>query len=249
MTYKVQLDTFEGPLDLLIYLIRKNEIDIKDIPIVLITQQYLEYLDIMKALNLDIAGDFLVMASTLMYIKSRSLLPKQEDEIAEEAGDPLEELRRQLLEHQKFQDAALRLKEKVILGKDVFTRSLFEDEEGREDKIPLEEVSLFDLLSALKNVLDKGNYKDALMEVTIEQISVKDKITEIMDRMRKEKRITFQALFLDLSTKLEVINAFLALLELIKLQVIKAFQYSSVSPIYLVGIEGMGDVEEIIASY
>jgi len=121
MTYKVKLDIFEGPLDLLLFLIRKNEIDIYDIPIVTIAQQYVEYLELMKALNLEIAGEFLVMAATLIHLKSRSLLPQQEDDLgADEGPDPLEELRRQLIEYQKYKDVALVLREKDILEKDVF---------------------------------------------------------------------------------------------------------------------------------
>ena len=126
MSYHVALKNFEGPLDLLLFLVRKNELDIQDIPIVSITSQYIEYIDMMKALNLDIAGDFLVMASTLLYLKSRALLPKTDDEEEQqEEAAALEELKRQLLEYQQFKDAAERLKEQNILEKDVFARALY----------------------------------------------------------------------------------------------------------------------------
>jgi segregation and condensation protein A len=239
MTYKVKLDIFEGPLDLLLFLIRKNEIDIYDIPIVTIAQQYVEYLELMKALNLEIAGEFLVMAATLIHIKSRALLPQHEDDMgAEEGPDPLEELRRQLIEYQKYKDAALVLREKDILEKDVFTRSYFEDlalkgEEGLE----IEDLSLFDLLSAIKNILKKGGHKDALMEVTAEQISVKDKIIWLMEMLKENNNVTFESLFVSLTSKMEIVSTFLALLELIKLQAVRVLQRTPFSTIFIYSIE------------
>ncbi len=123
MNYSVKLDNFEGPLDLLLFLVRKNEVDIQDIPILVITRQYMEYIDIMKSMNLDIAGEFLVMAATLMHIKSRSLLPKTDDDDEDdEAIQSLDELKKQLLEYQQYREAAQTLKEQNILEKDVFTR-------------------------------------------------------------------------------------------------------------------------------
>ena len=239
MTYKVKLDIFEGPLDLLLFLIRKNEIDIYDIPIVTIAQQYVEYLELMKALNLEIAGEFLVMAATLIHLKSRSLLPQQDDDTgADEGTDPLEELRRQLIEYQKYKDAALVLREKEILEKDVFTRSYFEERVVKsEEGFEMEDLSLFDLLSALKNILKKGDHKDALMEVTAEQISVKDKITWLLEMLKDKKNITFESLFGSLKSKMEIVSTFLALLELIKLQAVRVLQQMPFGTIFIYSIE------------
>jgi len=239
MTYKVKLDIFEGPLDLLLFLIRKNEIDIYDIPIVTVAQQYVEYLELMKALNLEIAGEFLVMAATLIHLKSRSLLPQQEDDTGVDEGtDPLEELRRQLIEYQKYKDAALVLREKEILEKDVFTRSYFEERVVKsEEGLEMEDLSLFDLLSALKNILKKGDHKDALMEVTAEQISVKDKITWLLEMLRDKKNITFESLFGSLKSRMEIVSTFLALLELIKLQAVRVLQQMPFGTIFIYSIE------------
>jgi segregation and condensation protein A len=239
MTYKVKLDIFEGPLDLLLFLIRKNEIDIYDIPIVTIAQQYVEYLELMKALNLEIAGEFLVMAATLIHLKSRSLLPQQEDDLgADDGPDPLEELRRQLIEYQKYKDVALVLREKDILEKDVFTRSYHEDPMVKGEEGPgIEELSLFDLLSALQNILKKGGHRDALMEVTAEQISVKDKITWLLEMLKDKKNVTFESLFLSLTSKMEIVSTFLALLELIKLQAVRVLQQMPFGTIFIYSIE------------
>jgi len=250
MTYKVKLEIFEGPLDLLLYLIRKNEIDIYDIHIITITQQYLEYLDLMKALNLEIAGEFLVMAATLMHIKSRSLLPNQDDESAEEQGpDPLEELRRQLIEYQQYRDAALVLKDKDILEKDVFTRSYFEERNLKlGDSAELGDLNLFDLLSALKTVLNKTGNSEALMQLTAEQISVKDKIAWILEMLKDKKSLTFDSLFKDLCSKIEIVSTFLALLELIRLQAVKVLQQTLFGTIHIYSIDAGADNKEALAA-
>lgn len=250
MTYKVKLEIFEGPLDLLLYLIRKNEIDIYDIHIITITQQYLEYLDLMKALNLEIAGEFLVMAATLMHIKSRSLLPNQDDESAAEQGpDPLEELRRQLIEYQQYRDAALVLKDKEILEKDVFTRSYFEERNLKlGDSAELGDLSLFDLLSALKTVLNKTGNSASLMQLTAEQISVKDKIAWILETLKDKKSLTFDSLFKDLCSKIEIVSTFLALLELIRLQAVKVLQQTLFGTIHIYSIDAGTDNSEALAA-
>lgn len=248
MTYRVKLEIFEGPLDLLLYLIRKNELDIYDISIITITQQYLEYLDLMKALNLEIAGEFLVMAATLMHIKSRSLLPDQgDDNEAEQGPDPLEELRRQLLEYQKFKDAALALKDQEILEKDVFTRSYFEERNLKPgDTEEMGDISLFELLNALKTVLKKTGNSEALMQVTAEQISVKDKIAWILDILKDRKSLTFESLFTAMQNKIEIVSTFLALLELIRLQAVKVLQQSLFNTIYIYAIDSGPDITEAL---
>jgi segregation and condensation protein A len=250
MTYRVRLEIFEGPLDLLLYLIRKNELDIYDISIITITQQYLEYLDLMKALNLEIAGEFLVMAATLMHIKSRSLLPNQEDEIdAEQGPDPLEELRRQLLEYQKFKDAAHALKEHEILEKDVFTRSYFEERNLKTgDTVEISDISLFDLLNALKTILKKTGNSEAFMEVTAEQISVKDRINWILDILKTRKSLTFEALFADMQNKVEIVSTFLALLELIRLQAVQVLQQSLFGTIHIYAVDSAPDNTEALTA-
>ena len=199
----------------------------------------MEYLELMKALNLEVAGEFLVMAATLIHIKSRALLPQQEDDMgAEDGPDPLEELRRQLIEYQKYKDVALVLREKEILEKDVFTRSYFEDLVVKsEEGLAIEDLSLFDLLSALKNILKKGDHQDALMEVTAEQISVKDKITWLLEMLKDNKNVTFDSLFVSLKSKVEIVSTFLALLELIKLQAVRVLQQMPFGTIFIYSIE------------
>lgn len=237
MTYNVKLENFEGPLDLLLFLVRKNEIDIENISIVSITQQYIEYIEIMQALNLDIAGDFLVMAATLMYLKSRALLPRVDEEESAEEKNTLDELKRQLLEYQQYKEAAQRLKEQNILEKDVFTRSFFGEPVPAEDDDVLKEASLFDLLSALKRVIARTDAKDAVMEISMELWSVKDKISEILQRLQDVKgNLDFEILFGEAPTRLEIITTFLAVLELIKMQAVKVYQNSSFSKIYLYAV-------------
>ena len=226
MNYTVKLDIFEGPLDLLLYLIRKNEVDIYDIPIALITEQYLEYLDLMTVLNLDIAGEFLVMAATLAKIKSKMLLPPSvDDETGEEEGDPRAELMEHLLEYQQYKEVADQLKNRELLEKDIFTRIQAEEHIPELDKnSTVIEASLFDLVDALKKVIERKDLPGNLMEVAVEKISVRDKIAEILSTVKENQQIIFQSLFDGLSTKYEIIVAFLALLELIRLRAIKVFQ-------------------------
>src|SRR5438093_3370665 len=177
--YKVKLEVFEGPLDLLLYLIKKDEIDIYDIPIERITKQYLEYMDLFKILDLDVAGDFVVMAANLIYIKSRSLLPKDlqpPDEAAEE-DDPRWELVRQLLEYKKFKDAAGHLQERELARENLFGRV---PEKLELAERPLGEVSTFDLINAFNNVLKRLNKPEDLREIFEENFTVSDKIDLIM---------------------------------------------------------------------
>ena len=239
MNYTVKLDIFEGPLDLLLYLIRKNEVDIYDIPIALITEQYLEYLDLMTVLNLDIAGDFLVMAATLAKIKSKMLLPPSVDsEEGEEEGDPRAELMEHLLEYQQYKEVADRLKNRELLEKDIFTRIQIEEHIPELDKnSAVIEASLFDLVDALKKVIERKDLPGNLMEVAVEKISVREKIGEILSTVKKNQQIIFQSLFDGLSTKYEIIVAFLALLELIRLRAIKVFQVHPHGEIRIIALD------------
>jgi len=239
MNYTVKLDIFEGPLDLLLYLIRKNEVDIYDIPIALITEQYLEYLDLMTVLNLDIAGDFLVMAATLAKIKSKMLLPPSVDsEEGEEEDDPRAELMEHLLEYQQYKEVADRLKNRELLEKDIFTRIQIEEHIPELDKnSAVIEASLFDLVDALKKVIERKDLPGNLMEVAVEKISVREKICEILSTVKKNQQIIFQSLFDGLSTKYEIVVAFLALLELIRLRAIKVFQVHPHGEIRIIALD------------
>jgi segregation and condensation protein A len=227
MDYEIKLDQFQGPLDLLLFLIRKNKIDICDIPIALITGQYLKYLEIIRSLNLDEAGEYLVLAATLIHIKSRMLLPIPEEEAEEGEGDPREELVRQLLEYQVFKEAASALETRPVLERDVFKRG---SHEGDVEVIPedetLIEVGIFDLVEALQKVI-AISAKTELLEIDLEKISLADRINEIMDTLTKNRSLTFTELLSASSNKRQIIYTFLAILELIKLRMIKAFQNES----------------------
>ena len=249
MAYRVKLDIFEGPLDLLLYLIKKNEVDIYDIPIAIITEQYLEYMDLIKVLNLDVVGEFLVMAATLIKIKSKMLLPPSEVvEEDEEGVDPRAELIEHLIEYQRYKEAANQLKERDLIEKDIFTRIQREENSSEAGKGSMViEASLFDLVDALRKVIERKDLSDQFIEVTVEKISVKDKMVEILQRLKEARQIIFQSLFDDLSTKYEIIVAFLAILELMRLRAIKVFQvhpYGEIRVISLGGELQMGDVPD-----
>jgi len=225
--YAIKLDIFEGPLDLLLYLIKKNEIDIYNIPVALITQQYLDYLNIIKSLNLDLAGEYLVMASTLIHIKSRLLLPVPEELSAEEQeDDPRAELVRQLLEYQTFKEAAAELGHRPLLERDVFKRSAVLPEEMKKthaDEDELLEVNIFELIDALHQVISRLDKKE-LLEIDLEKLSLTDIINDVMERLTQEKNLTFEELLGDKADRRRIVYTFLALLELIKLKMIKAYQ-------------------------
>lgn len=223
---KVRLETFEGPLDLLLYLIKKNEIDIYDIPISVITQQYLEYLEMMKNLNLDVAGDFLLMAATLLHIKSKMLLPATEEEEGEkEEEDPRAELVRRLLEYQRFKEAAQQLVKGPLLDREVFVRSFFgESLEGKEGEEEVSgEVTLFDLLEVMKKVLE-GLPAEDFQEISMEHLNIKDKILQIMERLWESESLAFTELYTASTSRREIIVTFLALLELLRLRMIRVYQ-------------------------
>lgn len=218
--YKVKLDAFEGPLDLLLYLIRKNEIDIYDIPIAEITQQYLEMLNLMRTLNLDIAGEYLVMAATLTHIKSKMLLPNPPGEGDEEAEveDPRQELVNRLLEYEEFKQAARSLEGRDLLERDVFIRRPVDD---GEDEL---ELSLFDLIEAVREVLKRSS-QELVHEITLERTSIEEKMTEILDRLSEfGGEFDFARLFEENTTKGLIILTFLALLELIKMRMVRVYQ-------------------------
>ncbi|MBL7157154.1 MAG: segregation/condensation protein A [Candidatus Omnitrophica bacterium] len=218
MTYKVQLPVFEGPLDLLLYLIKKDEINISDIPIAKITNQYLEYLEVMKLLDLEIAGEFILMAATLMHIKSKMLLPLEEkEEEAEEELDPREELVKKLLEYRKFKEAADSLKDIQARQRDSFTRLPGGEKPQLEDEDSYFETSLFDLITAFSKVL-KEIPKDAFHKIVEDEFTVSDKIHDIFHLLVDKPVIYFSELFKNARGKVEIVAIFLALLELVKLK-------------------------------
>lgn len=233
--YTVRTESFEGPLDLLLFLIRKNEVDIYNIPIAAITHQYLEYLDLMQELNLDIAGDFLLMASTLVQIKSRMLLPAPEIEEADlEEEDPRAELVRRLLEFQRYRDAAVSLTERVVLGRDVFARKFTPPELAElkpEEEPP--EVDLFELMEAFRALLAKVP-EGSFHEVGAEGMTIADRINEILDLIRGKESLPFERLFTAILTKEYIVVTFLALLELCKLRIVKLLQANTFGVIWVV---------------
>ncbi len=248
----VKLPVFEGPLDLLLHLIKKNEIDIYHIPIALITQQYLEYLEMIKSLNLDLAGEFLLMAATLLHIKSKMLLPASEEEEGEEGAeeDPREELVRRLLEYQRFKEAAQELEGRMLLDRDVFAGHVFSESVMEDVEEALTgEVSLFDLLEAMKKVLE-GVAPEEFQEISVDHLTIKDKIVYIMDRLWESESLAFTDLFTAASSRGELVVTFLALLELLRLRMIKVFQPEPFGPIRLFSPiepeEGRKTIEERI---
>lgn len=226
MSYKIKLEVFEGPLDLLLYLIKKDEVNIYDIPIAQITDQYLEYLDLIKLLDLDVVGDFLVMAATLMQIKSKMLLPPDPSEQAAEEEDPREELVRRLLEYKKFKEAALDLQNKERVRQDLFARNIDEQKlkEMREEATEVYfEANLFDLISAFANAL-KNVPKSVFYEVIKEEFTVEQKIHDILHLFLHRPRVFLMELFAQARSKDEIIVTFMAILELIRLREVVAIQ-------------------------
>ncbi len=231
MDYEVKLEIFEGPLDLLLHLIHKNEVDIFDIPIATITDQYLEYLDMMKALNINIAADFLVMASTLTHIKSKMLLPGLRDD---EEEDLTVEITRPLLEYMRFREAAEELSDRELLNRDVFSRHIppYLEDKLKDEEAQLD-VNLFQLMDAFKRIVEQ-RLPDAKLSVQLEKWSVKDKMELIMSRLKQRGAMFFQEIFSKDRILSEFIVTFLALLELAHLGLIKIFQPTNESDIQLI---------------
>lgn len=222
MTYQVKLEGFEGPLDLLLHLIKKDEIDIYNIPISRITEEYIRYLELLELLNLEIAGEFLVMAATLVHLKSRKLLPVVEkSEGEDEELDPCQELVRQLLEYKRYKEVAKILEDREYQQQKVYTRPPVKMEKVGEEEYVIE-ASLFDLLDAFRNVLNTVN--PTVREIIQEEIRIEEKISLILDLLIERESLLLEELFALESTKMEIIVTFLALLELIKQKKIKILQ-------------------------
>lgn len=236
--YTIKTESFEGPFDLLLHLIKKNEVDIYNIPIAAITRQYLEYLDVMKELNLDIAGDFLVMASTLIQIKSRMLLPLPFDEESgeEDVEDPRAELVRRLLEYRKYKEASIALCKEELLNRDVFIRDFAapELEELKPEREQLE-VELFSLIEAFRRILATVP-AETFHEVGAEGLSIADRINELLLLLQGTDGACFEDLFIGSATREQVIVTFLAILELCRLKMLKLTQSQSFGVILVIPV-------------
>ena len=221
-TYQITIPLFDGPMDLLLHLIREHELDIYDIHISKITKEYLDYIEIMQSLNLEIAGDFLVMAATLMQIKSRMLLPidPSPDEPEE---DPRLELMRRLVEYKKFKDAADQLQEMEKGRAHLLPRNVPDDMKEVGEEEHLEEVTLFGLLAAFKDVLIHTK-EDVTAELVRPEITVSQKINDLMDLLQSDRRIVFRPILTACRTKMEKVVALLALLELVRLKLVRVVQ-------------------------
>ena len=223
-TYHIHLgDLFDGPMDLLVHLVRKNEVDLYDIPIALIAEQYLEYIKLMKVMNIDMAGNFLVMAATLAHIKSRMLLPAQEEQEDEE--DPRMEIVRPLEEYLQLKYAAEDLAHRDRLGWDVFIRRTDEiSESAGEEPRDFVQVSLFELMDAFQRIIKRVS-PEHFLNITADTISVKSRILEIADILEQKGSVTFEELFEKQAVKGQIIVTFLAVLEMARTQVIRIMQH------------------------
>ncbi len=224
--YKVKLEIFEGPLDLLLYLIKRDEIDIYDISIERITRQYLEYLQAFKELNIDVAGEFVVMAANLIYLKSRSLLPvdQQPPEEDAEEDDPRWDLIRQLIEYKKFKEAAAQLHVRQLEQERIFTRDGGSSAVIADAPLRLREVGIFELIHAFQNVIKRVEAREDLREIFGERFSVSEKIDMILQRVGNGAAVRFSDLFGEIVSRVEIVVTFLALLELIRLKQVRAIQ-------------------------
>lgn len=227
MSYKVRLNVFEGPLDLLLYLVKKDHLNIYDIPIAEVTQQYLAYLDLMRLLDLNIAGEFMVMAATLMQIKSKMLLPAIEGENNEPEEDPRAELIKRLLEYEKFKEIANTLKEKEARQQEVFKRPKLEgskDDKSQEPEADTYfEASIFDLISAFSKALEQIP-KELFYEVIKDEFTIEEKIHDILHLLLDRQSVRLSELFSNCKSKIEIIVTFLSILELIRMREIVAIQ-------------------------
>jgi segregation and condensation protein A len=232
----VSLPAFEGPLDLLLHLCQKHELDILDIPIGFITEKYLEYLAVMQLMNLDVASEYLLMAATLAHIKSKMLLPApppgQEDDPLLEEEDPRQALIRRLLEYQKYKLAGETLAARGVVGRDVFVRGSTLDEAQAEGLAPLAEVPLFSLVEAFQRVLGRSKVKVA-HDVVPDRISIIGRIHELFDMLSARRRADFDQLFESNVTRIELVVTFLALLEMTRLRMMRLYQVDPEGPLHV----------------
>lgn len=242
--YSVSLPTFEGPLDLLLHLCQKHELDILDIPIGFVTEKYLEYLAVMQLIDLDVASEYLVMAATLAHIKSKVLLPAppagQEDEVDQEEIDPRAALIRRLLEYQKYKQAGVELAHRGTAMNDSFGRGAPIEEAVHTGTAPLAGIPLFSLVEAFQGILERSKVKLS-HDIVHERITLTDRINELVDVLRTKRKIAFEELFTGLTTRFDLVITFLAILEMTKLRMTRISQPEPMGPIY---IEFSAQVEE-----
>ena len=236
--YKVRLEAFEGPLDLLLYLVKKDEVDIYDISIERITTQYLEYLGTFEVLQIEVAGEFLVMAANLLYIKSRTLLPKDQQmpEEEEEGEDPRWELIRQLIEYRKFKEAAAHLRDKEELQAALFPRAVPLDPRHApvlNDNMLLGDIGILDLINAFQRALKRLPAEEKSGEIREESFTVTDRIQHLMGMISRGTSVRFEELFGEASTRSELVVTFLALLELIRMKQFRVRQEEQFGEIWL----------------
>jgi segregation and condensation protein A len=238
--YKVKLEIFEGPLDLLLYLIKQDEIDIYEISLERITSQYLEYLQAFKELNIDIAGEFIVMAANLIYMKSRSLLPVDQQAPDEDAAedDPRWDLIRQLIEYKKFKEAAAELQVRALEQEQIFARSGASSGAALLAPLPLGEVGIFQLINALRTVIKRVEAREELREIFGEHFTVSEKIDSILRRVAGGVVLKFSELFAEMASRVEVVVTFLALLELIRLKQVRVTQVNPFDEIEIASAAG-----------
>ena len=248
-SFQLELPTFEGPLDLLLHLIQKHELDILDLPIAFVTGRYLAYLALMEQLNLDIASEYLLMAATLAHIKSKMLLPiaptDQDDEQGDDGIDPRAELIRRLLEYQKYKEVAEQLGARGIAGRDVFPRG--SDAPEASGPPALAGSSLFSLLDAFEGVLKRAQV-DLAFEISPDGVSIQDRMRQLVDRLSEEQELTFEQLFENHATIYDLVVTFIALLEMAKRRLVSIYQVDPHAPIHLrstvVAFDGTRDEEE-----
>ena len=241
--YRVKLGIYNGPMDLLLYLIRRSEVDIYDIPIAQITEQYLQYVNLIKQINLDLAGEFLVMAATLMEIKSAMLLPREEipDGAEENLADPRLELVRQLLEYKKFKDLAGELSESAAEQAQKFPRSRADllrvrQEKRLEQELDLESVQIWDLFDAFSRLMQATLAGKRKHEVFEDDTPIDLYEADILDRAQREHPLLFETIFTGRHSRIEMVGLFLALLEIIRLKLIRIEQEVDFGPIYIVAL-------------
>jgi len=244
--YKVKLEVFEGPLDLLLYLIKRDEVDIYDISIERITKQYLSYLDAFQILNIELAGEFIVMAANLLYIKSRTLLPVEQQMAEEDAeeDDPRWELIRQLIEYKKFKEAASLMRDQEAMQENLFARVPVTPDLAPSENLLVDEVGIFDLIHAFQKILKRLEKKpEDLREIFAENFTVSDKIDHVLRLTSSGVPIRFEELFADAAGRTEIVVTFLAMLELIRLKQLRVRQESLCAEIW---IDRVGIIEPIL---
>jgi segregation and condensation protein A len=230
--YTVNLESFQGPLDLLLHLVKTNEVDIYHLPIATITDQYLDYVGLFEELNLDIAGEYLVMAATLMYLKSKLLLPIDEEDDDEPMDEVEADLVRQLAEYQRFREAGEELRDRMVLGRDVFRREPSPPDRDELEDPGLKAVDMANLFEALRRVLVAAASRKPHL-LSGEEVSVSDAVNAMVDRLRGRDRLAFDHLFGLTPSRPYIIASFVGLLELIKLRIVSFEQESYSAPIYL----------------